>query len=542
MFSPEKVFRERGLVTRLKDIGKALRRKLVWFYTTAAILLMLLLGVAWLEKRKIDQELLLEQENWRVANATWGNGAFLPIVIRTESPDVPGVSKARPRWTAAWQGENARVWKKLGDGDKDNLTKVEFLAYLEQRTAKGLPGAAIFHVLPSIKDFERRRRVACLAVYEGSVLKPVLEGVREKIVWDARDAEARNQHRADAPPSDPEQDRRLAGAYDALVRLEATLQAHAAGEKIERWKADDYRKILEPMLLYLCPPSADGKNANLNASLTSNAAADLADIAERLYAGSLFGNKKGTESLETRTWLKTPDDGANNSLGRLALEKGLEAILGTGGVAQTAVESEGDRKQLQAEKENALKLFEEAEDQLGGLTAANATRAVITDSLVTLRGHLESLDTARGKLGDASKLTGMSRSDLSILCKSLKTSLDLLTEAQMPAHLRPVYAKAGDVLKSSPAPVSPLTPEPGAGDEKEKAVTGKTASPEDAARIRFETYQKRLTQAGQDPGIHPDDRSRGPARSRGPGHQSESGSCPCRGKAGIRRPAQRGMW
>ena len=137
------------------------------------------------------------------------------------------------------------------------------------------------------------------------------------------------------------------------VRLEATLQAHAAGEKIERWKADDYRKILEPMLLYLCPPSADGKNANLNASLTSNAAADLADIAERLYAGSLFGNKKGTESLETRTWLKTPDDGANNSLGRLALEKGLEAILGTGGVAQTAVESEGDRKQLQAEKENA---------------------------------------------------------------------------------------------------------------------------------------------------------------------------------------------
>jgi hypothetical protein len=475
----EKIFKERGLVTRLRDIGKALRRKLVWFYATTAILLLLLLGLAWMVKRNVENQLKLEQENWRVANQTWGNGAFLPIVTRMEGVDAPDGSKTRPRWIAAWQGDNARVWKKLGDGERDNLTKIQFLEYLEDRTAHGVPGAALFRMMPSIRDFERRRRVAYMAVFEGSVFKPVIEGVREKIVWDAR---------PDAP-REPEQDRRLASAYEALVRLEAYAHSHAAGVAVDKWYAEDFEKLLAPMLLYLCPP--DGKDTNLSASSTSNAASSLARTAERLYAGTVFG-KKGADGFETRSWLRTPEDAPANSQGAQALVKGLEAILGTGGVAEIAAVSEESKKQLQEEKGNALKLFEETEDQLAGLTVATASRAKVQEMLGSLKVHLDSLDAVRSKLGDVSKLSGMSRTDLSILCASLKKSLEPLKDGRMPANLSPVYAKANEILKSNPPPASSAVAD--SGDTKEKPAA-KQIAPEDGARLRYDSYQKRLAQA-----------------------------------------------
>ncbi len=469
----EKIFRERGLVTRLKDIGRSLRRKLVWFYMTTAILLTAVLLFAWMVKRNVEKELELERENWRVANATWGNGAFLPIVTRKEGADAADGTKTPPRWSAAWQGENARVWKKLGS-ESNNLTRIEFLDYLEQRTARGLPGAGIFRMMGSIRDFERRRRVASLAVFEGSVLKPLLEGAREKIVWDAMPNAVR----------DPAQDRRLAAAYDALVRLEAHL--HKPGDA---WKEEDFEKLIEPMLAYLCPP--DGKDSSLTAANTKNAATSLAGIAERLYTGSVFGNEGG-DALDTRRWLRTPDDGPADSSGAQALVKGLEAILGTGGVAESATASEDSKKQLKEARDLALKQYEETEDELAKLDAASASRARVAELLALLKTHLDDIQLLKGKLGEATRLSGMSRSDLANLCVSLKKSLEPLQGGAMPSTLAPVYSKALEILKTNPPVTAPADATATAPDKPDAA---KLIAPEDAASIRYDLYKNRLTQA-----------------------------------------------
>ena len=473
----EKIFKERGLVTRLKDIGRALRRKLVWFYATTAILLALVLLFAWMVKRNVAKELEMERENWRVANATWGNGAFLPIVTRKEGADAADGTKTPPRWSAAWQGEGARVWKKLG-GESNNLTKIEFLDYLEQRTAHGLPGAGIFRMMGSIRDFERRRRVAGLTVFEGSVLKPVLEGVREKIAWDAMPNAVR----------DPAQDRRLAAAYDALVRLEAHL--HKRGDA---WEQADYEKLIEPMLAYLCPP--DGKDAGLSAAATANTAVSLGHIAGRLYSGSVFG-REGSDGFDTRCWLGTPEDAPADSLGAQALVKGLEAILGTGGVAESATASEDSRKQLKEAKDLALKQYEETEDELAKLDAASASRVKVEELLASLKTHLDDIQLLKGRLGEATRLSGMSRDDLANLCVSLKKSLEPLQGGDMPSNLAAVYGKALEILKTNPPKAAPVNATAASPD---KADAVKQIAPEDAAPIRFDIYKARLAQADKIP-------------------------------------------
>lgn len=472
----EKIFKERGLVTRLKDLGKALRRKLVWFYAAAAALLTLVLLLAWLVKREVERELKLEQENWRVANQAWGNGAFLPVVIRQESADAPDGTKTRPKWLAAWQGENARVWKLSGGEGSNTLTKIQYLEDLEERTARGLPGAWMFRFMPSIRDFEHRRRVACLAVFEGSVLKPVVDGVREKIVWDAQPDAVR----------DPEQDRRLAAAYDALVRLEAFVHSKGRGAA---WTDEDFAKVLEPMMSYLCPP--DGKDANLNASATAIAAKGLARTAEKLYREAIF-NKTGPEGIETRRWLATPEDAPADSAGAQALMKGLEVILGTGGVGELAASSEDAKKQLKEEKENAVKLFITTEDELAGLTAVNASRSKVEELLTTLKTHLDGIESAKGKLGEATRMTGMSRGDLARLCVSLKASMEpLMKEGTLPGNLQVVYTKASDMLKASPE-----TAAAAASEGSVASTEGKEEMPaEDAAALRFGVYKKRIAEA-----------------------------------------------
>jgi hypothetical protein len=464
----EKVFKERGLVTRLKDIGKALRRKLVWFYATTALLLLLLLGFAWLVKRGVESQLRIEQENWRVANNTWGNGGFLPIVSRSEGADAPDGTRTPPRWTAAWSADGAQVFKST------SLTRIEFLDDLERRTARGLPGAGMFRILGSIRDFERRRRVACLAIYEGSVFKPLLEGVREKIAWDAMPNAVR----------DAAADKRLANAYAALIRMEALVLG-----KSGRPDAEGIANILTPLMVYLCPP--DGKDVNLSEANTSSAASQLAGIGERLYKGKVFG-EEGTESLDTRRWLGTPPDASPESANLQAIIKGIETILG--GVAESAGTSEDSKKQYKEAKELAVKNFQTTEDELSGLNPATASRARVEELLNVLKTQLDDVQNMKSKLGEATRLAGMGRGDLAAFCTSLKESLEPLTAGDMPAHLKPVHEKAMAFLKTyTPEKITDSS----AGPDKPDAAP--QLSPEDGAQVRYEFYRRRLSQAEKIP-------------------------------------------
>ena len=399
-----------------------------------------------------------------MANGTWGNGGFLPIVTRSEGADAPDGAKTPPRWIAAWSADGAQVFKST------SLTRIDFLDDLERRTARGLPGAGIFRIMGSIRDFERRRRVACMAVYEGSVFKPLLEGVREKIVWDAMPNAVR----------DANADKRLANAYAALIRMEALVLGKSGTPD-----AKTIEEILTPMMVYLCPP--DAKDVNLSESNTSSSAAQLSLIGERLYKGRLFG-KEGAENLDTRRWLGTPPDATAQSANVQAITKGIEIMLG--GVAEKGTASEDEKKQSKEAKDNAVKEFEKTEDELASLDAATASRAKVEELLKVLKTQLDDVQAMKSKLGEATRLAGMGRGDLAKFCESLKTSLEPLTAGDMPSPLLPVHEKALAFLKSyQPDKVSPSSP-----DKPEAAVN---IAPEDAAATRYELYRKRLEQAGK---------------------------------------------
>jgi hypothetical protein len=411
-------------------------------------------------KRNVEKQLRIEEENWRVANNTWGNGGFLPIVSRVEGADAPDGSRTPPRWTAAWGADGAQVFKAT------SLTRIEFLEDLEQRTAKGLPGAGVFRIMGSIRDFERRRRVACLAVYEGSVFKPLLEGVREKIVWDAMPNAVR----------DASADKRLANAYAALIRMEALVMGKSGTPE-----AKVIEEILTPMMVYLCPP--DGKDANLSEANTSTSAVQLSEIGERLYKGRLFG-KEGTESLDTRRWLGTPVIAEPESANVQAITKGIDTILG--GVAESATTTEDSRKQYKEAKELAVKEFEKTEDELAALDAATASRAKVDELLKVLKTQLDDVLSMKSKLGEATRLAGMGREDLATFCTSLKESLEPLSGGDMPAHLNPVREKALAFLTN----YRPEAGTPAATENKDTSADIPT---------RYELYRKRLDQATKIP-------------------------------------------
>jgi hypothetical protein len=235
--------------------------------------------------------------------------------------------------------------------------------------------------------------------------------------------------------------------------------------------------VLEPMLAYLCPEE--------KGSSASNAASQFGSIASLLYGGRIFG-RSGEDSIGTRTWLATGDEAAGTDPGVVAIATGINAILGSGGVGENASLSQANKERLTKEKEAAVKLFEEAEDGLAKLDAATATRDRVKGSLDSLRTHLDSIDKARGALGEASRVAVMSPADLRALCEQLTAALSPVGDAALPPFLQKVRERAGTAAASLPKPeIATATDTP--GETKEKVI-----APDDAAKLRFEQYDARF--------------------------------------------------
>lgn len=334
----EKIFPEEGLVTRLFDVGSHLRKRLSTFYAATALLLVLALGFSWMVKDLIETRLGEEQAMWASANSTWQNGTFLRVIARSSSYSEHITN--RPSWYIA-KNPNANASHSHSD-------PVAELASIHERVNAPISLSWVFYPVAEWRDFLERRQLGYLTLFEGSVMKPVLDAARERILWDV----------APGNTTRPETQIHLAAAYKRLVELETWLADESSktpGEKWEPWFLD--------LLLYIADPAPPGgipRDFPANLPLPVETAPDpvqiqrlAKDLASR--AREVYGTRV---VLTARHWMSETGEGNATS----ALAKGADFIFG-----KTRAEAASNDQSVQEaleRKRSAISRLHQAEKNL----------------------------------------------------------------------------------------------------------------------------------------------------------------------------------
>ncbi len=309
-----KIFLEKGLVTRLKNVGALLRRRLITFFLITLGLMAVLLIFAFNVRAGIKNQLLEEQTAWVTANQSWDNGVMLPLVARMSNNQGP------PSWT--WVG-NTREGK--------DPTRFELMKRLVAKTAEPLRMSWVFSPLPEWRAFERRRHQAALTVFEAGVVKPVLDAARERILWDTANSAALT----------PETQGNLAKAYEQLIQLEAWVAdgGRSASGKLSPPDLAGWKSFYEVVLTYVLGQRGyQGVNAE-----------NLAEQTFAIYAPAA--------KLGQRGWLAETTVPGTPSL--VAAAKML-----FGQAAAAAEMSDQQRSESRQRKTALLQQFTEAENRL----------------------------------------------------------------------------------------------------------------------------------------------------------------------------------
>lgn len=379
----EKIFMERGLVTRLVDIGAHLRKRLMTFYGVTATLLLLAIGFAWFVKTRLRDQLDQEQTLWSAANAGWDNGAILPLIKReTSSNLIPGTEQKPvfvPRWT--WRdGENDVAMVK----DNKRFSRLSLLEEMSHRVNGSLSFSWVFSPISEWRDFLNRRRQGYVTVFEGSVMKPLLDGVRERILWDT----------ASGSKTGGDSQQKLAKAYEQLLKIELWL----GDNKAYRPSVEDWKTLFSALLEYVCDPLLPGgiadKESQRGVPPKSKFSTNDADV-ERLaaLAGQIFGS---TVDFQRRSWMSELSQDEQIR----ALSKGSELLLGISSQVEVNKEEEARR---QEQLVSACRSFLAAEDQLDAIQT-NKEQAPLT----RIEGLIKQLEDSAVKIGASSGSMGAS--------------------------------------------------------------------------------------------------------------------------------------
>lgn len=316
-FFLEKIFPEKGLVTRLFDVGAHLRKRLTTFYCATAALLIVCLGFAWMVKVRIEEQLGEEQTMWAAANATWQNGTFLRIIGRSASwsDQIPD----RPSWYLA----------KSDSKTGKTFSPIEELVSIRDRLDAKVSLSWVFYPIPEWRDFLERRQNAYLTLFEGSVMKPVIDAARERILWDV----------APGNTTSPDTQQHLAAAYQRLLQLEVWIRQK------EPIQAPDWEKWFKDLILYVIDPLPPGgmpadfpANKDFKSSLTDKETIEAANLARRMAdtAHEVYSTKV---RLDSRKWLSETLELLGDDRLR-SLSEGSRLLLGLSGAVEQTNEQE----------------------------------------------------------------------------------------------------------------------------------------------------------------------------------------------------------
>lgn len=352
----EKVFKEKGLVTRATNTNTMLRRRQLVLYASCFIALTFFVVIAWLGMRTVRGQVKDRADYWAAAAAVgWDErGTWNRPLIRLED-----------------EGNFTFVTNRFSFGDR-KMTLSEFqgkLRELAENDIKGRwtsPGLAASYN----KDSKRSQRV----IFETGVLKPLRDAV---------DKAVRNPAQSAVPSSEPD-------VVAALIRLESDIQSRRKGDVVEM----DSRAA--GSFLGLLPNFVTGQDASLDTNLVS--------AMVWTYSSNRFG-----QGVWPPAWLSatvTTNGVATNSL----LQAGLDYCIRT---ATNTVREVGTNWNQVTGLQTAFRAFEGAEKTFFGAVRAgdrgNARKALLAlkESKTKLDGLLA--NTAKNDLFKGGVLFGAAR-------------------------------------------------------------------------------------------------------------------------------------
>ncbi len=233
----QKVFKEKGLVTRASDTKKLQRHRKMAVMVTGFIGVFVLLGLTWFGARTLDKSIDDQKKYWSAASSEY-----------LDSPDK-------------WQIVDTKSTpaKYLGDAEiraaSGKIPRVKFHSDTYDMLQRRIDVPWIFKPLAAFSgDVNEKRSTAYRSMFETSVLRPLIEGARAKI-------------RAEKPETWSD---RATMALGQLIRIET----YAA--KSTPNKAEEARISIDPLARYVL------EDADYNAFRQKHGAA-LQGSAEWLY-------------------------------------------------------------------------------------------------------------------------------------------------------------------------------------------------------------------------------------------------------------------
>jgi len=344
----EKVFREKGLITRASNTGRMLRSRQIALFGSGSAALALFVIVAWISVGSLRESVTEQSAYWSaVGEAGWANKSWKQSII-----PIRDDGKYADYWTN--QVKVAGTKKSLAD----------FHATLRQLAEKPLkrnwvlPGLAARYNANS-KDAQR-------IVFEGGIVKPLTEATRQKIVRE--------------PATDPESQQRQSEALVALIQLEADILNRRQGSAQDELTPEGAKAFIRPLLSF---------SASQDASIPTNLLAT--------FAWTYSVNDKGRGTWPP-AWLSGNSPGSSNLANNVAIRTGLDLFIKTAtNNVQTQMGIWGQTIQLR----DALRSFQRKEAELAGAARGvddNVVAGSFSDLIATKKAiddQLAVLSTSR---------------------------------------------------------------------------------------------------------------------------------------------------
>ena len=164
----EKIFREAGLVTRATNTKTLIRKRQWILYGCGFAALALLLLFTILSYRQFEDSIGQQSKLWTFAKQGWKDGRWHPVVTPPASGDASGQYQ--------YNGDQAI------DPASGASTLADYHKKLRDVSATDINVGFVFKPLAHFFHLEGDRKKAQRIVFEGSVVKPVVESSRNRMV------------------------------------------------------------------------------------------------------------------------------------------------------------------------------------------------------------------------------------------------------------------------------------------------------------------------------------------------------------------------
>lgn len=411
----EKIFRERGLVTRATNTGSLLRKRRLLLYTLGFSFLAALLILSWLGLNTLKMGGKRQSDYWRAVSdigwwddKVWKQGL---IARRNGAAYLPEVNQP-----------------KIPLADGGEVTLGEFQAKLRDVSTNPIAANLFF---PTLADsYNRDSLKADQIAFETSVVKPLVDAARERLTQDVE-------------PAAGDTARRQADALAALIQLEAAVINRGRGVIDET----GVQEFAQPLLGLVA-----GSDSKLDVNLAS------------VWAWTYSSNPAGAHSWPP-SWLSDRKSATGESLTNFpALSSGLSQLIrNTTNAAATQLQAKGqladflshtramdiaERAFLQAVREGlpdaAARAYKDLDAARVKFERWNEDKAQ-TGSALLKQGTLISAEDALNKAVGAGVAGALGRV-IAANEAAMKQSKDALLFREIQAHLQGVQSRLNEQI------------------------------------------------------------------------------------------------